>query len=467
VNGALRLLARAGRATLTNLPLLLLSLALALALWVYVTNEENPTLSRRFDALVVHTTGQDITHVPDNAVVTDVNPEQVSVRVSGPTGQVNSLQTGDIQLHLDLSHPAEGVQCEAPQVVEPASTASATPAAAPSVTPAPARSTVCTVPVRATVRGHGNISADIVEPPDAQHLVTVTLAPIVKRTVQVKVGTIGVLPVGFEISAPPVASPAEVVVSGLQQDVNNVDAAYADLSLTNLGADTTTSLQLNARDASGRQVGEVQVQPQTVQVHVGVKRTVFPRDMYVSVPIKGTPAPGYTIVSQSIDPASVTAQGTIDALNAVTTIPADGVDVGNATADVKTVVTLRPPQGITVTGVKTVAVTVAIQPLHGPGSVVVAPRFVNLGPGLYAQSTTLSLTVAFSGPEPQILALKAGDIQATVDLSGLGPGNYNREPKVTLPAGLELDASQPLRVDFTILALPQQAPPASTPSAAH
>lgn len=461
------MLGRAGRATLANLPLLLLSLALALALWVYVTNAENPTLSRRFDALAIHTTGQDITHIPENAVVTDVNPALVSVHVSGPTGQINSLQAGDIQLHLDLSHPAEGVLCEVPQIVEPSAsaTASAVPAASPSATPAPARSTVCTVPVRATVRGHSSVSADIVNPPDAQHLVTVTLAPIVRRTVQVKVGTIGVLPVGFEISAPPTAAPAEIVVSGLQQDVSNVDAAYADLSLSNLGADTTTSLQLNARDASGRQVGDVQVQPQTVQVHVGIKRTIYPRDFYVSVPIKGVPAPGYTVVGQTVDPTSVTAQGTLDALNAVTTIPADGVDVGNATADVKTVVTLRPPQGITVGAVKTVAVTVAIQPLHGPGSVVVAPRFVNLGQGLYAQSTTLSLTIAFSGPEPQILALKAGDIQATVDLSGLGPGNYNREPKVTLPQGFDLDANQPLRVDFTIQALPQPSAPSATPAA--
>jgi len=450
---------RIGRAIWTNLPLLALSLGLALVLWVYVTNEENPTLQRRFDGIELHTTGTDISHVPEGAIVTDVNPRQISVRVSGPSGQVNGLQPSDIQLHVDLAHTAEGGSC----VLVPVANATAT---SDSSSPPAARPTVCAAPVRATVKGHSRISADIVSPADPQHIVTVTLAPIVKKTVPVKIGTIGTLPVGFEIGSPPQPSPAEVTVSGLQQDVSAVDAAYADLNLTNVGADTTVTLPLNPRDASGRQISDVQVQPQTVQVRVGIKRTLYPRDMYVSVPIKGTPAPGYAVVSESVDPALVTVSGTLDALNALTTVPADAVDVDKATSDVKTVVTLRPPQGISILGgQKTVAVTVTIQPLRGSGSVIVAPRFVNLGPGLYATSTTLSLTVSFTGPMPQILALKPGDVQATVDLSGLGPGNYNREPKITLPQGLELDTSQPLRVDFVILPLPQSSGGGGTPSA--
>jgi YbbR domain-containing protein len=462
MNGGARALRRAGRAVWSNLPLLLLSLALALLLWVYVTNEENPTLQRRFDGLELHTSGDQLSHVPDNAIVTDVNPGQISVQVSGPTGQVNSLQAGDIQLRLDLSHAATGVACAVPQPAEPPSGAAANPAS--SATPA-ASSTVCSVAVKATVRNHSRVTADVISPSDAQHLVNVTLAPIVKRTVQVKVSTIGALPVGFDISAQPTASPAEVTISGLQADVNNVDAAYADLSLTNIGADTTTSLPLNPRDASGRQISDVQVQPQNVQVHIGVKRTIFPRDIFVSVPVKGAPAPGYSVVGETIDPASVTVQGTLDALNGLATVPADGVDVGNATGQVKTVVSLRPPAGITLSGVKTVAVTVDVEPLHGPGSVVVAPRLVNAAPGLYAQSSTISLTITFTGPVPQILALKPGDVQATVDLSGLGPGNYNREPKVTLPPGLDLDPGQTLRVDFTIQPLPASS--GATPSPSH
>src|SRR5579883_2222935 len=134
MNQAPQMLRRAGRAIWANLPLLLLSLALALLLWVYVTNEENPTLQRRFDGLELHTTGEDISHVPDNAIVTDVSPAQVSVRVSGPTGQVNSLQASDILLHLDLSHPVEGIACEAPTIVEPAPSPGATPSLVPTAT---------------------------------------------------------------------------------------------------------------------------------------------------------------------------------------------------------------------------------------------------------------------------------------------------------------------------------------------
>ena len=55
-----------------------------------------------------------------------------------------------------------------------------------------------------------------------------------------------------------------------------------------------------------------------------------------------------------------------------------------------------------------------------------------------------------SGPLPDVLALRPTDVSVTVDVSGLGPGTYRLEPRVTVPPGIALDGVQPDRVDVTI-----------------
>lgn len=421
----------------SNAPLMVLSVALAFLLWGYVTVEQNPSLTRNFQNVDLHT--EQTVNAPTDAVATSLSLKSVDVRVSGPTGQVNDVQTADIQIHLDLSRDSSGAACP------------------PSGT--------CEVPIRASVSGHNRVSADAVP-----STVTVTIQPVVKKSVPVKVNTTDNLPFGFEQSSPPAATPSAATISGIQQNVDAVDAVYADLKLSGLSADTSISLTLNPRDKDGHAISDVDVAPKTAKIQIGIRRSVFPRDVFVSAPVNGSPAPGYAVVSQSVDPTSITISGTLDALSAISTISTDNVDVDGATQDVKRVVALKLPAGITVTSppqqaqAKTVTATVSIQPVKEPGSMVVAPKVLNVGQGLYVQALTTSLTISFSGPEPQILALKAGDIAVTVDAGGLGPGNYNREPKVTLPQGLDLDTSQPLRVDFVIQALPQtpgSAPPAS------
>lgn len=429
----------------SNAPLMLLSVGLATLLWSYVTIEQNPSLTRNFTGIDLHT--EQTVNAPSGSVATGLSLKTINVRISGPTGQVNDVQQGDVQVRLDLSRDAQGVGCPL--------------------------TGACEVPIKVSVAGHNRVAAD----PD-QPTVNVTLERVVKKVVPVKINTTDNLPFGFDRSAPPVATPAEATISGIQQNVNAVDAVYADLKLSGLTADTVVSLQLNPRDSSGRQISDITVQPQAAQVKAAITRSIFPRDVFVSVPVKGTPAPGYAVVAHSVDPATVTVSGTLDAINGLTTVSTDDVDVDGATQDVKRVVSLKLPPGIAVVtqqppsqaqqqGRTSVTATVTIQAVKEAGSAVVAPRVLNVGQGLYIQALTTSLTISFTGPEPQILALKPGDITVTVDAGGLGPGNYNREPKVTLPQGWELDTSQPLRVDFVVQQLlqPQSNPPAASPAA--
>ncbi len=416
---------RAGRSLLVNSPLMLLSLALATVLWVYVTNAENPTTRRPFPSLQLATDQGQLHNAPKGFIPTSISPNQISVTLIGTNSDVQAVQTNNIDLYADMAGVSQ------PQRTD-------------------GTSQTFLVPVHASVKRRG-VRAEV-----NPQTVFVTLQPEAQQTVPIRINQVDSLPVGFELASPPTADPAQAQVAGLKQNVDAVDAVYADLHLTGLSVSTSVTVPLIARSSDGRTVSGPTVQPATATIHVSIRRAVFSQEAYVGVQTHGKPAPGYQVVGVATDPPSVTIQGTLDVLNSVTTIPTDEVEVEGATQDVKRVVALRPATGVTVVDATTVTATVSIVPIRGSSSVLVAPRFVNAAPGTQVQTQNTSITVSFSGPLPQILAMKAGDIAtsitATVDLSGLSSGSYSLEPKVTLPAGLDKDSVTPPKIDLTITA---------------
>ena len=411
-----------------NSPLMLLSLGLATVLWAFVTNQENPSLRKDVSFQI---TSFDPVNVPKSMLVTGETPGDVTVTLIGPRQAVSAVRTEDIQISVDLA----GADANSPG----------------------GSGVVVTAPVKASVkrRSSGTVRAQV-DPTT----VRVTLEPVVRRTVPVKVNSTDAPPIGFELDTQPVADPAEATVSGLRQNVDAVDAAYADLKLTGLSVSASVSLPLSARSSDGRAISAVTVQPATASVKVTIKRTVFNRDVFVAVQTHGKPALGYQVQEAHTDPPSVTIAGGLDTLNGVTTIPTEDVEIDGATQDVRRIVGLKPPPGVTIVTPHSVAATVGISAGRGQGQVLVAPRVTGLSPGASVQFLTTALLLTFSGPQPQVLALKPGDVSALVDVTGLSPGGYSLDPRIGLPPGLDRDSVSPLHVDLIISGPPSAATPA-------
>ncbi|HEY8819727.1 MAG TPA: CdaR family protein [Dehalococcoidia bacterium] len=432
VREARRFLTEGGRTGVrslrSNSPLMLLSLGLAIVLWAFVTNQENPSLRKDVSFQV---SSFDPVNVPKGMLVTRETPNDITVTLIGPRTAVNDVRTEDIQINVDLS----GADSNVPG----------------------GGAVVYTAPVKASVkqRGGGRVRAQL-DPTD----VRVTLEPVVRRSVSVRINSTDAPPIGFELESQPVADPSEATVSGLRQNVDAVDAVYADLKLTGLSVSTTVALPLSARSSDGRAISGVTVQPSTASIKVAIKRTVFNREVFVSVQTHGKPAVGYQEVEAHSDPPSVTIAGSLDTLNNVTTIPTDDVEIEGATQDVKRVVGLKPPPGVTVVSSRTVAATITIAPGRGQGQMLVAPRVIGLAAGVTAQISTTALVVTFAGPQPQLLALKPADVTATVDVSGLAPGTYSLDPKIGLPQGIDKDSVTPAKVDLVIVSSGSPSTPA-------
>lgn len=398
---------------LNSLPLGLLSFALALVIWVTVTNEENPSIRR---ALPQEIPVEQV-NVPRSLLVTDTVPTRVSVALSGPRNVVNDLRPEDVVARVDLSRVEEEI--------------------------AGLREATVERPVRVEVR-RGGVRAEA-----SPEMVKVKLEPQERRTVPVCVDKVDVPPPGYTLEEPVVTDPAEVTITGPRRNIDLVECAAAELRLTGLTVSVSNQVPLEPRDAAGRAIGNVSVQPATAAVNARIRQQLFPRQVVIDVRMQGRPAPGYAVSNIRVDPPSVSVVGPLETVSNLGSIPTEVIDIEGAKSDIVRAVALEIPPGVS-SGDRRSVVTISLQPVRGPGSVGVTPRITNLGSGLRATLNTPVIAVLVSGPLPDVLALKPGDVSVTVDAAGLGPGVHRLEPNVTAPPGINLDGTSPDRVEITI-----------------
>jgi YbbR domain-containing protein len=168
--------------------------------------------------------------------------------------------------------------------------------------------------------------------------------------------------------------------------------------------------------------------------------------------LDGEPAPGFVIGKVSSEPATVEVAGPESRLRQLTGATTEPVEVTGTRARVRDVVTV----GISDSAVRLVQpqnATVMVEILPAPVERELAGvpvRWRNLGIGLRAQVQPTLTRVTVRGRREALSDLRAGAIDAFVDLAGLGPGQYNLRVQIDPSQTFGVSAMNPAVVDVTI-----------------
>jgi YbbR domain-containing protein len=403
---------RWGAAVTANASLGLLSVVLAVVVWVVVSNSERPTSTKSFEVRL------EAAGVPRGYVASGISPDKVSVTVRGPANVVRGLPSDDIKAKVDLSgigDRAVGTEFTVDGIVK--------------------------VETPRRVKGEAALAS-----------VRVTLEQLTTKRKPVRMRQVGVPPVGYEADIGP-PDPLEVLVIGAPRNVDAVEFVGGDVKLDGLTVSVPQPVTLEARNNSGQTIGGVTVQPDRATVKVNVVAKVFQRQIVVDVGWRGQPKTGVKVASVSADPALVTVVGPLELINNLTSVKTDVVDVEGADRDVKRSVRLQLPSGVTAT-VQAVSVTVGLQVVRASAPLSVVPRLINLGPNLTATLSPPVVAVNLTGPLGDLTQLRPTDVAVTVDVTGLGPGSFEREPKVeAVPPNLQLESVAPgkVRVEISLI----------------
>ncbi len=192
-----------------------------------------------------------------------------------------------------------------------------------------------------------------------------------------------------------------------------------------------------------------QVTPSAVAIRFEPSAT---RIVAVVPSVEGEPAPGFIVGKISADPATVAIVGPESLLRRVTEAITEPVWVGAAKADVlSTVIVGVADEGVRVKSAKTAVVSVAIVPAPAERQLsAVAVRARNLGAGLRATITPLSVSVRVRGTKEAIAKIRDASIVAYVDLEGIGRGDYGLPVRLEPAAGVGVDQLDPTVVSIHV-----------------
>jgi YbbR domain-containing protein len=390
-----------------NIGLGLLSLALAVSLWAFVTEEENPARTDFFSgAIPVETV-----NVPEGLAVAALSDAAVSVRVSAPEDTWDDLTIEDFRAVADLST-------------------------------AKARENTVTLRFESKRR-----RVDVLEvfPPR----VTVTLEPLTTKVVPVTVKLIGTPPLGYA-TAPGKTTPGQVEVTGAESLVALVQEAVADVNVQGVRVALEQAFPVVPRDGRGGDIDGVTLNPSTVEVVLPIVQREITQAYVVTPLLRGTPADGFNITSIGVEPPFVVITGTIEALQSLTMVATDEVDVDGAASDVVRAAKLQLAPGMTVSGSDTVTVRVSVSPAQGEIILGLTPTIKGLEPGLRAELATTLVEVRVAGQILVLQALSPTSLTAVVDASGLREGQHALPVQVTAPPGVQVVGVEPATVIVTL-----------------
>jgi YbbR domain-containing protein len=400
----------------------LLALLLSLALWTFVSFTQNPSDQQSFEVPIDITDPRPGLLIVDPASGEPIRPELITrVQVTGPQLNLAELSTESFTATADLSPYGEGLH---------------------------------TVPIRVrtpnTVRERSHTPASI----------QVRLALEATRTLTITPELNNQLPFLFELNDIALATD-QVVASGPQNLMAQVDRVAALIELQGQTTSFTRDVALAAFDQNGEPVPGITLAPDHVKITVQIEPRVEAQRASVLPKFTGQPAPGYTTERIDWNPKFVE----FIASQAITVpLETEEIDLTGRTESFSQTVRVISPAGVRARLLTDrVTVSVPIVPFQIPSNV---PLFVpvsptNLGSDLQVTADPPSLTITVSGTFEQLSQLANATVQATVDLSGLGPGTYPITAVVQLPPGLQI-VGDPPQVTVTIVPKP---PNSSSPPA--
>jgi YbbR domain-containing protein len=193
---------------------------------------------------------------------------------------------------------------------------------------------------------------------------------------------------------------------------------------------------------------------EVVQVMPGNVSMTFEPSASKVVPVvpavEGEPAAGYQVGTVTADPATVEVVGPVSALGSLTEAITEPVSVTGASAPLTEMVTVGvPDQSVRLREPQTARVTVHVAPAPMEWAVAAIPVHVKNAGGTTAQVTPTHVTVYVRGPR-ETMGSGADAFDASIDVSGLGSGQYQVPVRVVPPARVGVVSVEPKQLRVRI-----------------
>lgn len=396
------------RSFLSYLGSFMLALVLATIIWLNANRIQDPVITQ-FLQLDVKFEGQ-----PTGSILVSPASQSVQLLIEGPQSVVNQVSITDFTAYADLSDALSGESVSVPIEI-------ATSQTDVDLSPIPRE-------------------------------VDVLLEQQVAREIPVELDIRGDVARGH-VQGNPTVEPATITVSGRASLVEQLDFALATVFLNDALETTTSDHRPIFYDERGRVASttELSLSTEEVEVTIPVEESDGFADKLITVDWVGYPAPGYRLLSVTVEPPSVLVKGSPASINALTRVQTEPIDITGLTGTFNQKATLDLPEDVTLDQVEEIFVTIEIEPILSTDTRERPVEVLGLEEGFEASLEPEEVRVVLFGPLPQLDTVVSDDIRVTVDTFDLISGTHRIQPLVDLPdRGIEVRSIRPETIQVTI-----------------
>ena len=381
---------------------IILAIILAVGVWLYVINVENPTGTVPIRDIPVSLVGEN-SLAERGLMVTDQSQDSVSLKLSGRRKTLMKLNRKNITLELDVSTiTSEGEH---------------------------------TLSCRASFPN--NVGTDNVSVSDWEDLrITVTIEKQETKEIPVRgefIGTEAENCLAGAVST----DPDTLTLTGPAEALDGVSYALATIGGREV-SDTVTesaSVVLMGPDSKPASRKNITLDQETVEVTVPVRQVVA---LPLTVTLTGGDTSSAADVSVEISPKNITVvkEAGVDLPQSISL---GEIDLNNVLADSSYAIPIHLPDGVVAWGqeVRFATVSLSFDEVQARQLETSQITFTNVPDGWKANLVNPTLSVWVRGDPEQVEALKADQIQVTVDLSEATAGDklQRATAKVSLKDG--------------------------------
>jgi len=394
-----------------NLRTLILAFILAIAVWISAVVAADPNEQDTLRPVPLAVIGQ----APDTVLVTDI-PGQVRVTLKAPKSIWDQLNSNPnlVRAWIDVTGLEAGEHS------------------------LEVKTQVDISPIR-FIR---------VEPSE----IRLQIEPLVRRDLPVELVINGELPLGYRAGTPEM-QPDQVSLSGPESLVSRAARAIAVINLAGAVETIQEKVDVQILDENDLPIQGINTLPEQVEVTQPISLLGRFKNVAVKIVTTDQVPNGYRLTNISVSPPTVTIfSDNPDLINDtpgyVETLP---VDLSGMVDDTTISVALNLPEGITTVREPNVLVQVSVAAIEGSLTLTLPVEPIGLSPDLQAALSPEIVDVIFAGPLNLLEELSVSDIRLVLDLTGLPPGVYQREPVVEqTPAQVRVQTTLPETVEATI-----------------
>ena len=281
-----------------------ISVFFALLLWYYVVSEQNPIVTRSYD-IPIKVLNSEYIDKNDLMLMNNINNLNVIVKFKGNQDDLNQIKTSDISAKADL----QGVKVKG--VTEANIIISGYPA-----------------------------KVELVE--QSEKSIKLTLDNKINLNMKVIYRTKGKTQEGY---APIInkISPAEISITGAESIVRTATKAEVIIDISQISGETDKELPVIIYNDEGKEISELNISPKAVRVSMSLGPVKL---VNVMPQIMGKVPEGYVLIENTAYPRYISLTGKTSALEGLTEIKTEKIDIKNINGRVERIVRLILPPDV-------------------------------------------------------------------------------------------------------------------------